>query len=879
MRGTRANLARFNAMCDPKVNHATIVKPKIEGIGYDADDDSSAVSVHCDSRTESQLVAGSGLSDVSLRDDAAPVETDLIQNNGATLEPKDCKDIACEMCKLNTTDCARKKFSKSLDSILCTQCESIMAIQNERECLRYRDSLPYIDRLCFDFLRRDASTQIDPDDPLIRYIERMQCNITEPHTHDDTVGIEYKISDANKRHVSTQTKINCIQIAPQRKIMNKDSKDYKKIIEKEIVTDDADVFVRCISEDRPTDDMIFDATVQFAQRYYGTNEEISVNSLNEILENAQLADLFEEVSNSAKSINDKYAPSVHEIELFKIDESDDGRSASNSEIDVHSRITETHKSLRKVRDQFTQVDVNDRIAAEVLARPLRSAEELKIKIELDHQDEGYRDKLNKIIYEQSQVFAATVDEITGCNLEPVTIKLKPNVKPFRIRPYPVSLAMQPEFDKTINEMVQQGILAPADSEFASPCFIIRKADGSLRFLTDFRKLNESLVVDVTNTPTTREIIDFAANISPCFMSKIDLRQAFHQIKIDKQSQRYLTIATYQSACWSYQRLGQGLSSSPGQCQKVISNYIRSFPDLAERCIIYIDDILLLTKTAEEHVILLEKLFLVLRQAMLFAHPLKISLLQRKMDFLGFTLGEGQIKPQACKLGEILEIKRPTNKKQLRSMLGLVNFVSHHIPNYSLITAEISDLLHSNVRWKWTERHEENFQKLKIAASQAVPLDFPSKIEEIDCFLVNTDASDRGVSYMLFEQRKDGKRKLLALGGKSLQKSELLWPMHQKESFGVLLALCTYRYYVQSCKIIVLCDNRATLFIKSLKLATTNQRLLRWSLILSEISNDMHFVYVDTKSNFIADYLSRSVELKDQAIHEEPLKLLNTDGSF
>ena len=163
-----------------------------------------------------------------------------------------------------------------------------------------------------------------------------------------------------------------------------------------------------------------------------------------------------------------------------------------------------------------------------------------------------------------------------------------------------------------------------------------------------------------NTPTIAEIYNSSGVTAPKIFAKIDLRQAYHQLEVHVNSRKYMTIVTSGGRILTYRRLCQGCASAPTLCTFALNQHFRKYPELYKCIIIFLDDILLCSQNEEHHLKILRVLFQALREGQLAPHPLKCELFNRRVNFLGFTLYDGKIIPQAQKLTEIKSLPGPIN---------------------------------------------------------------------------------------------------------------------------------------------------------------------------------------------------------------------------
>jgi hypothetical protein len=242
---------------------------------------------------------------------------------------------------------------------------------------------------------------------------------------------------------------------------------------------------------------------------------------------------------------------------------------------------------------------------------------------------------------------------------PVAIKLKPNAKPFHGRAFPVPKIHEQPLKDEVNRVVTLRVLKKTNnSEWAAPSFGIPKKNGEIRFVSDFRKLNQQIVRHPFPLPSIPETIRSIDGFTYC--STMDVSMGFWCIVLDKASQRLCTIILPWGK-YSYARLPMGLSVSPDIYQEKMSAL---FEDMSE-VKVYIDDILLITKGSfTHHLQKLKEVFRRLLKANLQLNIKKCSFCALETEYLGFVLTPKGIKPQVKRIQAILQISTPKNVKQV-----------------------------------------------------------------------------------------------------------------------------------------------------------------------------------------------------------------------
>lgn len=240
----------------------------------------------------------------------------------------------------------------------------------------------------------------------------------------------------------------------------------------------------------------------------------------------------------------------------------------------------------------------------------------------------------------------------------------------------------------------------------------------------------------------------------------------------------------------------------------------------------------------------------LREANLTAKPSKCVIAYSKLECLGHIVGEEMVQPHPDKVRSVQEANRPVTKKQLRSFLGLVNFYRKFIPNCAHISLPLTDLTRkfSPNKIQWTESQEISFQNLKKALTSSPILKLPnlSKV-----FILQTDASDRGLGAVLLQEDLDQKQPISYISRK-LNKAEENYSTIERECLAIVWAIQKFHEYLYGREFILETDHQPLVYLNSSKLL--NSRLMRWSLALQPYR--FRIVSIRGKENVGADFLSR-----------------------
>ncbi|GFT62908.1 retrovirus-related Pol polyprotein from transposon 297 [Trichonephila clavipes] len=272
-----------------------------------------------------------------------------------------------------------------------------------------------------------------------------------------------------------------------------------------------------------------------------------------------------------------------------------------------------------------------------------------------------------------------------------------------------------EVNKQIKEWLNEGIIRPSSSEYASPIVMVKKKDGSSRMCIDYRKLNQKLVKDKFPLPLIEDVLDTLQEAE--VYSTLDFRNGFFHVDVDEDCRKYTSFIVPDGQ-FEFNKVPFGLSTRPGVFQRYVSSIFR---DLTRKGIVisYLDDLVIPAKNEQE----------------------------------GHIVESGTIKPSPTKTLAVQKFPEPTTIKQVQSFLGLTGYFRKYIKDYSKIAEPLSDLTRKENLFVFGAQQKEAFEKLKKIMSEGPILHLYKYGRKTE---LHIDACKQGYGTILLQEAEDGK---------------------------------------------------------------------------------------------------------------------------
>ena len=334
-----------------------------------------------------------------------------------------------------------------------------------------------------------------------------------------------------------------------------------------------------------------------------------------------------------------------------------------------------------------------------------------------------------------------------------------------------------------------------------------------------------------------------------YFSKIDLYSGYHQIRI-KESDIHKTAFRTRYGHYEFLVLLFGLTNAPATFMTLMNDIFREYLD--KFVVVYLDDILIYSRTKEEHLQHVRIVLSTLRKHKLYAKLKKCELAQQQVEYTGhFISGEG-ISVDPRKVDTIKNWPAPTNVSEVRSFLGLASYYRKFVEKFSAIATPMTALLHKDQKFEWSTEAQKAFDMLKEKLTTTPVLLLPDPTKP---FIVTTDASDYAIGAVLSQKQGKGEQPV-AYESRKLSPAEQNYAVHEKELLAIIHAIRTWRMYLEGQHFTVETDHASLEYIKTQ--SNLSRRQARWLETLQ--SQDFEVRYRPGKTNIVADALSRKPHL-------------------
>ena len=480
------------------------------------------------------------------------------------------------------------------------------------------------------------------------------------------------------------------------------------------------------------------------------------------------------------------------------------------------------------------------VNADNVNEDFKHVEEVVLGEDLSSQQ---RDKIMSLIREYKDVFAQNPKNPKRT----VTMKhriVTGDALPVHGKARRIPAAWEDEVNSQVQEMLKHDIIRPSCSPWNSPLLLVKKKDSSMRFVCDFRGLNDVTKKDNYPLPHIRDVVDKMEGSN--YWTTLDAASAYWSMPLSEQDKEK-TAFSIPRGKFEFNVTPYGLTNAGASYQRMMDVCLSGLP--TNRILAYMDDIVIFSRNFDQHIKDIEAVFNRLRDANISLKASKCVFAARRVDFLGYDLSSEGIKPQKRLTTAIKEFPRPENRKGVKRFLGMAGFYRNFIRNFGDISHPLNKLTSDNVKFTWDEHCEESFKTLKNLLASEPVLAFPRLGED---FIVDVDASDLAFGGVLIQEGSDSQLHPVAYFSDAVQKSQRDWAPTTKEAFAMVLAVRHWHVYLAGRPFVLNSDHNPLVYMRKQK--DPRGKFTRWILELEEFSYTVK--YVRGVDNVKADALSR-----------------------
>ena len=465
------------------------------------------------------------------------------------------------------------------------------------------------------------------------------------------------------------------------------------------------------------------------------------------------------------------------------------------------------------------------------------------KVELEDADikEATRVSFEALCEQQHEAFSKNNKDIGRTQLIEMEIDTGDSL-PVAQSPYTLLLKHYDWVRQEIETLEKSGVIERSLSRWASPVIVVPKKSAPdepprRRLCVDYRKVN-ALQPEVKRTdkgtgclslyllPKIDEM--FSKLGGATIFSTIDLQSGYYHIGLTRES-RAKSAFVVPMGKWQFKRTPFGLSQAPAYFQLLIDKVLMGCSSFAMG---YLDDIIIFSKTEEEHLQHLEEIFVRLRKFGLKMKREKCSFFKKHIQYLGHLVSEKGFKPLPEKLESIRKMPAPRTAKEVKQFLGLIGYYRKFVPRFADISRPLTKLTRHNVVFEWTDQCSKAFNHLRELLMEYPILRYPNPTQG---YILYTDASGIGWSGVLTQKHLDEKGKAknhpICYVSGHFRGSQLNWAALTKEAYAIYMSVRRLSFYVTDAEVTIRSDHLP--LKKFLNKQTMNSKVNNWVVELEQ----------------------------------------------
>jgi len=465
---------------------------------------------------------------------------------------------------------------------------------------------------------------------------------------------------------------------------------------------------------------------------------------------------------------------------------------------------------------------------------------------------SFRDTVPESLHDFEDIFnKESFDSLPERRQWDHAIELEREPAPGFRKVYPMTLTEQAELDAFLHEALSTGKIHPSKSPIGAPVFFIKKKDGKLRFIQDYRMLNKITLKNRYPLPLIDDLIHHLKGAR--YFTKLDVRWGYNNMRIKEGDEWKVAFRTNRSL-FEPLMMYFGLTNSPATFQTMMNDIFHDLILQGVVCI-YLDDILIFTKSLEEHHRISRLVMERLRKHKLYLRHDKCEFEKTRIEYLGVIISHNHVEMDPVKVAGVADWPTPRSVKEVQSFVGFANFYRRFIADFLHHARPLFDLTRKDVPFVWGTREENAFAKIKELVTSAPVLILPDSTQP---YRVEADGSRGATGAVLSQQSaEDGKWHPVAFLSRSLSAVEWNYEIHDTEMLAIICALEEWCHYLEGAQhpVEIWTDHKNLEYFRSVQ--KLNRRQARWSLYLSRFDFTLH--HRPGKSMGKPDALSRCAD--------------------
>ncbi|UYV68366.1 hypothetical protein LAZ67_5004095, partial [Cordylochernes scorpioides] len=434
-----------------------------------------------------------------------------------------------------------------------------------------------------------------------------------------------------------------------------------------------------------------------------------------------------------------------------------------------------------------------------------------------------RQEILDVVNEYRDCFALGMEELGCTDVTKMDIKEVDGSKPVCLRPYKTTASEREAIREIVREWKDNGIVTETRSPYASPVLLVRKKTGDHRLVVDYRRLNIQTVKDKFPLPRIDDLLEGLRNAK--FFTTLDLAHGYLQIPLTDKAKLKTAFITPDDT-GQFERMIFGLANAPAEFQRLMHTVLG--PLLNKKAFCYLDDVIIPAKDWREMIERLREVLERIRSAKLTLKPSKCEFGRREVEFLGYVISTGGLKPGPRKIKAIEEFPEPKNVHDIRRFLGLTNFFRRFVKDFARKAEPLSRLTKKGSQFEWKEEQRRSFGGLRKDLVEYPVLAHynPELKTEVHC-----DASAEGLAGMVLQMDEDCKWRLVYCVSKKTTEAEKMYHSSKLELMAIVWTLDRLRQFLVGIKFTVVTDCQALVYMNAKK--TTNPQIARWYNLIQE----------------------------------------------